>query len=84
MKVHVRAEGQGKTIALVLAPGQRHEATAFEALMTSGAVKRLGPGRPKIRPKRIVGDKGYFGDALRKTVSEPSCHVADRRNSDVA
>jgi transposase len=45
----------------VLTPGQRHEATAFEALMSNGAVKRRGCGRPKIRPKRIVGDKGYYG-----------------------
>jgi transposase len=31
----------------------------FEQLMEQGAVKRRGCGRPKLRPKRVVGDKGY-------------------------
>ena len=65
-KIHLRAEGQGKPISLVLTAGQRHEATAFEALMTTGSVKRLGRGRPKIRPERVVGDKGYCGGPIRR------------------
>ena len=28
-KVHVRAEGKGKLMALVLTPGERHEALVF-------------------------------------------------------
>ena len=48
-------------MTLVLTPGQRHEATAFEPLMEQGAVKRPGPGRPRVRPDRVVGDKGYTG-----------------------
>jgi transposase len=59
--VHVRTEGGGKLLTLVLTPGQRHEATAFERLLEQGAVKRLGPGRPRVRPDRVVGDKGYTG-----------------------
>lgn len=34
--------------------------------MTNGAVKRTGRGRPKIRPGRIVGDKGYCGGPIRR------------------
>jgi len=56
-KVHIRAEGHGKLMTLVLTPGQRHETTAFEQLMAQGAVKRPGPGRPRLRPRRIIGDK---------------------------
>jgi transposase len=63
--VHVRAEGNGKLMTLVLTPGQRHEAIAFERLMEQGAVKRCGPGRPKLRPRRIVGDKGYSSRKIR-------------------
>jgi transposase len=48
-------------MTLVLTPGQRHEATAFDALLAQGAVRRMGPGRPRVRPKRICGDKGYTG-----------------------
>ena len=52
-------------MTLVLTPGQRHEATAFEALLEQGAVRRPGRGRPRVRPKRVVGDKGYTGRARR-------------------
>jgi transposase len=52
-------------MTLVLTPGQRHEATAFEELMSQGAVKRTGRGRPRLRPQRIVGDKGYTVRARR-------------------
>ncbi len=33
--------------------------------MEHGAVKRLGRGRPKLRPKRVVGDKGYSRRKIR-------------------
>jgi transposase len=53
-------------MTLVLTPGQRHEAVIFEQLMESGAVKRQGPGRPKRRPQRVVGDKGYSSGKIRQ------------------
>jgi transposase len=52
-------------MTLVLTPGQRHEATVFEQLLEAGAVQRRGPGRPKRRPHRIVGDKGYSSGRIR-------------------
>jgi transposase len=64
-KVHLRAEGGGKPLTLVLTPGQRHEATACERLLDQGAVRRPGRGRPRRRPQRVVGDKGYTGRARR-------------------
>lgn len=64
--MHVRAEGGGKLITFLLTPGQRHEASVFEQLMTRGAVKRVGPGRPRRRPSRIVGDKGYSSRKIRQ------------------
>jgi transposase len=67
-KVHVRAEGRGKLMTLVLTPGQRHEAVACEALMESGAVKRVGSGRPKRRPRRLVGDKAYRSGKIRQSL----------------
>ena len=52
-------------MTLVLTPGQRHEATAFERLLEQGAVRRPGRGRPRVRPRRVVGDKGYTGRVRR-------------------
>jgi transposase len=52
-------------MTLVLTPGQRHEALVFEPLLATGAVKRRGPGRPKRRPRRVIGDKGYSSGRIR-------------------
>jgi transposase len=65
-KIHLRAEGGGKLLTLLLTPGQRHEATAFEALMERGAVKRAGRGRPRRRPRRVIGDKGSSSGKIRR------------------
>jgi transposase len=54
-------------MTLVLTPGQQHEATVFEQLLDQGAVKRPGRGRPKRRPGRIAGDKGYSSRRIRGT-----------------
>lgn len=54
-------------MTVVLSPGQRHEATAFDRLMAQGAVKRPSRGRPRVRPHRVVGDKGYSSRAIRQS-----------------
>ena len=55
-------------MTFVLTPGERHETTAFEQLMEQGAVRRLGRGRPRLRPQRIVGDKGYSSRKIRTSL----------------
>ena len=52
-------------MTFVLTPGQAHEAPIFPQLMAGGTVKRTGRGRPKCRPKRIMGDKGYSSHRIR-------------------
>lgn len=34
--------------------------------MEQGTVKRSGSGRPRIRPKRVVGDKAYSSGSNRR------------------
>jgi transposase len=64
-KIHIRCEGQGKPLTFLLSPGQRNESIFLEQLMEQGVVKRSGRGRPRLRPKRVVGDKGYTGRRIR-------------------
>ena len=52
-------------MTFALTPGQRHEATQAEPLLERGAVKRPGGGRPRLRPDRVAGDKGYTGRRIR-------------------
>lgn len=65
-KIHLRCEGNGLPITFLLTVGERHEAVVFEQLMQQGAVKRAGAGRPRLRPRRVVGDKGYSSGAVRR------------------
>ena len=65
-RIHLRAEGHGKLLTLALIPGQRHEATTFDTLMEQDAVKRLGRGCPRPRPRRaLAGNKGYSARRIR-------------------
>lgn len=64
-KIHLRCEGNGLPVTFLLTVGQRHESVMFEPLMQQGAVKRPGRGRPRWRPQRVAGDKGYTGQPIR-------------------
>lgn len=65
-KIHLRCEGNGRPVTFLLTVGQRNEAVVFESLMEQGEVKRVGPGRARIRPHRVAGDKAYTGRRLRR------------------
>ncbi len=53
-------------MVILATAGQRHEALMLRGLMERGAVKRPGPGRPRIRPDALAGDKGYSYPSLRR------------------
>ena len=69
-------------MAFVLQPGHRHESLVFEALMDQGAVKRNGPGRPRLRPKRVVGDKAYSNKRIRSWLHRRAIRVTIPRKAD--
>ncbi len=53
-------------MVILATAGQRHEALMLRHLMERGVVKRPGPGRPRIRPDALAGDKGYSYASLRR------------------
>lgn len=58
-KLHLHAESGGGPITAVLTAGRRHEHFALDGLVEKGAVPRQGRGRPRLRPRRTAGDRGY-------------------------
>jgi transposase len=50
----------------VLTGGERHEQVALEAVLDKGAIRRKGRGRPRLRPRRVAGDKGYSSPTARR------------------
>jgi transposase len=53
-------------MVFVLTSGERHEQPILPTLMERGAVKRWGRGRPRMRPDRVAGDKGYSSPTVRR------------------
>lgn len=68
-------------MTFVLTPGQDHEAPVFKHLLNSGAIKPKGRGRPKQRPKRVVGDKGYSSRAIRTLLRRRGIRLTIPRKS---
>jgi len=60
----VRAEGHGKPVTFHLTGGERHDSTALPVLLDTGAVRRKR-GRPRLRPRRVAGDKAFAGQPSR-------------------
>ena len=53
-------------MVVALTAGERHEQPVLPLLMERGAVKRRGRGRPRVRPDRVAGDKGYSSATIRR------------------
>jgi len=71
----------------VTSSGQRHDSLAFLPLMDRLSIARQGPGRPRTRPARVLGDKAYSSSAIRAhlrrraikaTISEPADQARNR------
>jgi len=75
-------------LVILLTPGQSGDSPMFTPLLTSLSVARIGPGRPRTRPDKVLGDKAYSSRANREflssrgieaVISEPSDQKANRK-----
>ena len=65
-KVHLASEQGRKTLATVLTGGQAADSPQFSTVLDRIRVpRRSGPGRPRTRPDRVLGDKAYSARANR-------------------
>ncbi|MFE3883141.1 transposase [Streptomyces lydicus] len=58
-KLHLAVEQGQKLMSIVITAGQRGDSPQFEAVLEGMRVPRLGPGRPRTRPRRVRADKAY-------------------------
>jgi transposase len=63
--IHVRCEGSGKPVTFTLTGGQVHDSQQVTALINRGAIRRIGRGRPRLRPAKLAGDKAYSSQSIR-------------------
>jgi len=50
--------------------------------MNCGAVRRNGPGRPRLRPHRVAADKGYSAPRIRRWCQRHRVRVTIPRRRD--
>jgi len=88
-KVHLACEQGRKPLAIVITAGQRGDSPQFEAVLERIRVPRPGPGRPRTRPDRVLGDKAYDSRAnraylrrrgIRCTIPQQADRILHRKN----
>ncbi len=67
-------------MTFLLTPGQTHEISMAEKLMEQGVVRRC-KGRPRLRPGRVVGDKGYTSARFRSFLRRRGIRITIARRS---
>ncbi len=65
-KLHLACEQGQKPLSIVLTAGQRGDSPQFVAVLDGIRVPRLGGGRPRTRPDRVLADKAYTSRANRR------------------
>ena len=81
-------EGHQRPLSIVVTAGQCGDSPQFAAVLGGIRVPRLGPGRPRTRPERVLADKAYSSRANRAylrcrgivaTIPEKDDQAAHRR-----
>ena len=66
----VLVDGQGTPLGVHLDSASPAEVKLAEVTLETVRVGRLGPGRPRTRPERLIADKAYDSDPLRERLAE--------------
>ncbi|MFJ5138789.1 IS5 family transposase [Streptomyces sp. NPDC088707] len=64
-KIHLACDGRGRPLSFMVTGGNTNDCTQSTAVMEAIRVPRIGPGRPRVRPDHVLGDKGYSSKAIR-------------------
>jgi transposase len=64
-KLHLACEQDRKVLAFLVTGGQRGDSPQFTAVLERIRVPRVGGGRPRTRPDRVLADKAYSSKANR-------------------
>ncbi|MFI9636027.1 IS5 family transposase [Nocardia sp. NPDC051929] len=88
-KLHLACEHGLRPLSLLLTAGQAGDSPQFAAVLDSIRVPRLGRGRARVRPDRVLADKAYSSAANRAyprergipaTIPVPADQAGHRRN----
>jgi len=57
--VHLSCDGKGRPLSVIVTAGQRNDDAQLFAVLDAIRVPRIGGGRPRKRPDRLLADRGY-------------------------
>jgi transposase len=83
-KIHLACDGQGRPLSLWLTGGNVNDSTELGAVLAGICVPRLGSGRPRTRPDRLLGDKGYSSRGNRALLAARGVKVTIPEKDDQA
>src|SRR6187455_1687975 len=65
-KLHLIVDGHGIPLSVWITPGQAHESRHVEPVLEAVRLAPPRRGRPRRRPRRLAGDKGYSYPRVRR------------------
>ncbi len=65
-KMHLIVDGHGIPLLATLTAGRVHESMLLELTLEAVRLPKPGRGRPRTRPARLAGDKGYSHVRIRR------------------
>ena len=68
-KIHILVDGNGTPLEVEVTAGQVHDSRQLEPVLKKVVVKQKR-GRPKSRPKKSAGDKGYSSGKIRRFLKD--------------
>ncbi|TQM25535.1 IS5 family transposase [Nocardia bhagyanarayanae] len=88
-KLHLACEQGCRVLAMLVTAGQAGDSPQFMSVLDAIEVGKLGRGRPRRRPDRVLADKAYSGRAnrdwlrrrgIKATIPVPADQAGHRRN----
>jgi transposase len=88
-KLHLACEQRQKPLSIVITAGQCHDSPQFVAVLAGIRVPRVGDGRARTRPDRVLADKAYSSAGnrahlrrrgIKATIPVKDDQAAHRRN----
>jgi putative transposase len=88
IKIHHLVDGRCRPMVILLGPGQSRDSPMFAPLLEQLSAARIGPGRPRTRPDRVLGNRADSSRAnrailrsrgIQAVISEPSDQKGHRR-----
>lgn len=64
-KIHLAVDGRGLPMRFLITAGQAGDNPQLLPLLDGISVDRIGSGRPRCRPERVIADKAYSHPSTR-------------------